>query len=437
MKSALPAVGALLASTMLLMLVQSCAEPKAEAPINILLITVDTLRTDHVGSYGGPVPTPAMDRLAAEGVLVDGACTPTPSTGPAHASLMSGLYVWNHGILLNAVPMDDPELPNLAEILQNAGFDTGAFVSSFNVDQRWGFGRGFKTFHFEPTQELMEKAFWSRGEATTTRTLDWIGGRDDRPFFAWIHYFDPHRPYQPPADFARPASETVDLAHKSVPPKARSMEHLEAMIRAYRGEVAYTDAQIGRLLDGLAEAGRLDDTLIVLTSDHGEGLGDHQLLEHGWNLYDELVTVPLLLRGPGLPQGLRLTGDAQLEDLMPTILSLAGVDKPSALDGVDLAPWLSGQSTDSPRDGVLGRRAAFPDEPALFFERRGHSKWIGELDHGGQVFHLRRDPKELTPRDVSTLPDALRQSLVDLRAAPKDRVLDEESRKALEALGYL
>ena len=415
------------------MVLQGCSQP----PPNLILISVDTLRADHVGAYGGPVPTPAMDLLASEGVLIEGACTPTPSTGPAHASMMSGLYVWNHGILLNAVSIEDPQLPNLAEVLQGAGFKNGAFVSSFNVDSRWGFGRGFEHFHFEPTRQMKQKAFWSRGEPTTTAALDWIRSNSNERFFAWLHYFDPHMPYDPPAGFERPESEVVSLEGKDVPPNVKNIQQLQRMIRAYRGEVAYTDAQIGRLIEGLQSLELFDRTIVVLTSDHGEGLGDHGHLGHGWNLHDELVAVPMILRGPGLPGGRRVRGAAQLEDLMPTILSLVDVESPGGLDGVDLLHWLRGEAAGSPRKAVFGRRADFPGVPALFFERRWPRKWIGEISGGGRAYHLGRDAGELDALEVAAAPDDLLRSVTDAAAEPKQRVLDEETRKALEALGYL
>jgi choline-sulfatase len=411
---------------------QACSKPVQ----NVVLITVDTLRADHVGVYGGPVPTPAMDRLAAEGVTVDGACTPTPSTGPAHVSLLTGLHPWNHGVLLNAVLFDDPALSNLTETLQVAGFETAAFVSSFNVDKRWGFGRGFKSFHFEPTQDMKEKKFWSRGEATTTAALDWLEEHSQERFFVWLHYFDPHLPYKPPEGYERPESEEIDLAGKGVPSPLRNFPQLKKFIRGYRGEVTYTDAQVGRLVDGLRRLGVVDKTAIVLTADHGEGLGDHDHLGHGWNLHDELVTVPLILRAPGLPAGSRLRGGAQLEDLMPTILSLVDVAVPDGLDGIDLSGWLEGTDAVSPRAAVYGRRAAFPNEPALFFERRWPRKWIGETIGNGQAYRLDQDAGEHAAVEVPAAPDELLSRLADAVSA-RERVLDDETRKALEALGYL
>ena len=404
---------------------------------NVLLVSVDTLRADHVGPYGSELPTPTFDALAREGVVVEGACTPTPSTGPAHVSLMTGLHPWRHGVLLNAVAMDDREVPVLAEHLRDAGFATAGFVSSYNLDRRYGFARGFDAYGFEGTTQLGGKPdFWNVGGETTERALAWLDRRGPERFFLWVHYFDPHSPYDPPPGFERPIDEPIDIGGKTIPPDFSSMRKLVEKVRGYRGSVVYSDTQIGALIDRLEEMGQLDETLVVVTSDHGEGLGDHGRLGHGHQLDDELVVVPLLLRGAGLPTGRRLEGPAQLEDLMPTILSLVGAPAPQDVDGLDLSRWLRGEVSQSPRQAVVGRIAAFPDEPELFFSRRWPEKWIGALAGDGTVFRLDADARERSGREDAAVPESLR-SVAAGEWQAKGRVLDAESREALEALGYL
>ena len=228
----------------------------------------------------------------------------------------------------------------------------------------------------------------------------------------------------------------MDLAGKGVPKELKDFAELARYIRAYRGEVAYTDAQVGRLVEGLDRLGLADSTAIVLTADHGEGLGDHNHLGHGWNLHDELVSIPLILQAPGLSGGRRLEGPAQLEDLMPTILSLVDVAVPEGLDGIDLLPWLRGRAVDSPRDAVYGRRAAFPDVPVLFYERQWPSKWIGEAGGKGRTYALDRDKSEHEGVAVERAPQELLRQLATA-ARERERILDENTREALEALGYL
>jgi choline-sulfatase len=414
----------------------------ARPATRLVLITVDTLRADHVGVYGGPLPTPAMDGLAAEGARVTEAYTPTPSTAPAHASLFTGLHPWHHGVLDNAVPLEG--VPLLAEHVQRAGIPTAAFVSSYILHPRFGLGRGFDTYHFAPSQLYVWKgrptpAFWARGDETTDAVLAWIDAEPRERFFLWVHYFDPHDPYSPPPGYERPPDEPVSLEGKSLPPQVYSFAQLAGLNLAYRGEVAFADAQIGRLLEGLRSRGLLDDAAVILTADHGEGLGDHGRLAHGSNLFEEQVRVPLLVRAPGVPAGRVLEGLAQLEDLTPTALDLLGLPVPPGLDGRDLVPWLRGEAAASPRDAVLGRRKHRPPAPDLFYEQRDVEKWIGTRNGVGAVFDLASDPREAHPRAGEEPPAALASSLASpgTSLAGHPQLLDPEARHALQALGYL
>jgi hypothetical protein len=185
----------------------------------------------------------------------------------------------------------------------------------------------------------------------------------------------------------------VSLEGKTLPPGVAGEEELRALNRAYRGEVAYVDAQIHALVEGLRQADLLEGTAIVVTSDHGEGLGDHGHLEHGHNLFDELVRVPLIVRAPGIPAGRALRGDVQLEDLGPTLLSLLGLAAPPdvRLDGRDLLSWLRGEAPASPRAAVVGRRKPYANEADLFYARQWPEKWIGPLAAPGGRFALEAD----------------------------------------------
>jgi arylsulfatase A-like enzyme len=406
----------------------------------VVLVSVDTLRADHVGAYGGPVPTPALDALAREGALLADACTPTPSTGPAHASLLTGLHPWRHGVLDNAVALERG-VPRLATWLRGRGFATAAFVASYVLDARFGFAEGFDAYHFEPTEEYVWRGsrrgrFSAPADAVVGAAMRWITAHAGERFFVWIHLFDPHTPYRPPGEHALPRDAPVDLAGKRVPPGVRDARELADLVRAYRGEVRFVDAQIGRLVERLRMLALLDGTALVVTSDHGEGLGDHGLLEHGANLYDELVRVPLLVRGPGVAPGTRLAGPAQLEDLAPTLAAWAGAAPPAGLDGLDLGPWLAGRAARSPRAAVLGRRKGYADEPELFYARAFPEKWIGPRAGPGERFALDRDPRELAGRSGADPPGALRPVLAAGAPGAAPALADEE-RDALEALGYL
>lgn len=419
----------------------ACREPipDPQALEGLLLVTVDTLRADHLGPYGGPDPTPAFAALAAEGVLVEAAYSPTPSTGPAHASLFTGLHPWHHGVLENAAPVPE-ELVPLAARLGAAGFRTAGFVSSFILDQRFGFDRGFETYWFEPTETKLwrgkrRRRFFARATATTDAALAWLDEQRGQRFFLWVHYFDPHQPYAPPEGFELAPGVPVDLEGRR-PPPAVGRARLGELIRAYRGEVRYTDAELGRLLDALREDGRLDRIALVVTADHGEAFGDHGQLGHGVSLYEELVRVPLLVRGPGIPAGRRLHGPVQLEDLMPTLLEWLGQPVPPDLDGVSLLGWLRGQGAAPPRHTVLGRRRLYPGEPDLFFARSGEVKWIGHAEDFDR-YDLSLDPRELAALRGSEPPGALREPMRASRGQGATQLqLEPEVREALEALGY-
>jgi choline-sulfatase len=429
--------------------VASGAESADSAPgrvDGVVLVTIDTLRADHVGAYGGAAATPALDRLASEGVLLEQATTPVPSTGPAHVSLMTGLYPWRHGALANAVPLD-PGLVTLAPLLSEQGFRTGAFVSSYIVHSRFGFNRGFGTYHFEPTEGFHWRGrrrdrFWSRGEATVAAASRWLGSNTTDRFFLWVHLFDPHTPYLPPPGFALSTKEPVDLGAKRLPSGVKNMKQLAQLNRQYRGEVSYADAQVGRLVAELARLELADRTAVIVTSDHGEGLGDHGLLEHGQNVFDELVRVPLIVRAAGLPAGRRLSGPAQLEDLMPTILALVDVRYEvgaAELDGFDLSPWLRGTTDTSPRSWAVGRRRPYPGRPDLFFARRWPQKWMGSSPGDGEAYALDSDPGELAGRTGKVAPNALEAALqrAGSKAGSTTPDPDPEVRRALEALGYI
>ncbi len=278
---------------------------------NLLLITLDTTRADHLGSYGYRLgATPRLDRLGKEGVVVEAALAVTPLTLPSHCSLMTGLYPPRHGVRDNA----DFRLPDaettLAELLLRAGYRTEAVVGSIVLSGALGISQGFQGYD-EPKpaeavagkeiafQEILER----RAGEVTDRALARLAAVGDDPFFLWVHYFDPHSSYDPPEPFRTRFSS-----------------------RLYDGEIAYVDQQIGRLLDRLSAQNKLDSTLVVVTADHGESLGEHGEATHGVFIYDATMRVPLLLRWPTqLHAGTRYKPVVSGVDLAPTLLDLFGL----------------------------------------------------------------------------------------------------------------
>ena len=292
---------------------------------SLLLVTIDTLRADRLGSYGyEAAETPHLDRLARGGVRFDQVATTAPLTLPAHASIFTGRYPHRHGVRDNLNFPLSGETPTLAEVLRAAGFATGGFYGASVLDLRTGIGQGFETYlgpagsgSVTPAQASLQVE--RRGEAVVADALPWIEAQPGR-FFAWVHLFDPHAPYSPPAPF---------------------LERYAG--RGYDGEVAYADHVVGLLMAGLEALGRAADTIVVVAADHGEGLGDHGEQFHSALIYDSTVRVPLILWAPErLPAGRVVGGQASLVDLLPTTLALLGVEDPQVdrRDGVDLRPLI-------------------------------------------------------------------------------------------------
>jgi arylsulfatase A-like enzyme/tetratricopeptide (TPR) repeat protein len=290
-------------------------------PPNLLLITVDTLRADHVGAYGGAAPTPALDGLARRGARFARAQAAVPITGPSHATLLTGLYPPSHGVRDNVRFALDARHPTLASILKERGFRTGAVIGAYPLASGFGFGQGFETFD-ERLRETPAGAQGAErgGDAVAEAALAFLAADDPRPFFLWAHFYDPHTPYDPPSPYRESYAG-----------------------RLYAGEVAYADAQLGRLLDALRASGREPRTVVAAAADHGEGLGAHGEATHAVLVYESTLHVPFLLAGPGVPAGTVVADQVGLVDVLPTVLRLLGVAPPPGLPGRDLAPALRGE----------------------------------------------------------------------------------------------
>jgi arylsulfatase A-like enzyme/Tfp pilus assembly protein PilF len=312
------------------------------SPPNVLLITMDTVRADHLGAYGNTAAaTPALDRLAREGVRFADATTQAPLTGPAHAAILTGQYPARIGIRDNATSPIPAGTPTIAELFKARGYRTGGFVGAFILGPEYGFNRGFDTFdasfaHYTAGMKLQSRR---KGGEVTDSALKWLGASGP-PFFAWVHLYDAHAPYDPPAPF-------------------------RARFRGspYDGDIAYVDSCIARLVGALEAAGQLDRTLVVVIADHGEGLGDHGEAEHGLFLYDSVLHVPWIMRLPrnGVSSTSNpsiLTGasgfagsvikrQVRTIDVMPTIAALAGLTTPK-VDGENVAPLFGGGAPSDP-----------------------------------------------------------------------------------------
>ncbi len=400
----------------------------ARGPANVLVITLDTLRADHVGSYGyAAAQTPVLDALAARGARFASATTTTPLTLSAHTSLFTGTWPTTHGVRDNTGFYVDDSVTTLAEVLKGRGYRTGGFVGAFVLDARWGIAQGFD--HYFDEFDLSEDvgpgldAIQRRGSEVVDAATSWLGQSAAAPFFAWVHLYDPHTPYDAPAEFASQFPATRD--------------------GAYDAEIAYADAQVGRLLSTLQAGGRLENTLVVVMADHGEQLGEHREQSHGFFIYDASVQIPLIMAGPGIAA--RVVPDqVRIVDVMPTVLDLLGVEVPAPVQGASLRPALNGQ-----RQELLAFSESWYPRfhygwSELQAVRDGRYKFI--LAPRRELYDLTADPKELTNLAASdtaradTLERALRALVAKTStagAAKGPQPVDAAAEQRLRALGYV
>ena len=394
------------------------ARPGSTAPSSVLIVTIDTLRADRVGVYGSKdVETPNIDRLAREGAWAPQATVHVPMTRPSHVSLFTGRYPDEHGVRDNISPPLAANVPLLPERFQRAGFATGAFIASAVLDRQSGLARGFDVYsdRFEPGADRKP------GDVVAAEATGWLAGK--QRFFAWVHLYDVHAPYVPPEPYASKYAG-----------------------RPYDGTVAWSDEVVGRLIKALRDAGTLDRTLVIVTSDHGEALGEHGEDVHGYFVYEATLRVPLVIRGPGIAPGTRLGGAARTIDLFPTIVEMMGLGGESAASGRSLAPALKG--------GAANDQPSFAESlvPLLHYGwsdlravRDGRWKYI--LAPKPELYDLENDPGELKNLvDVDPAKaSAMRASLETRLRAEKTAVrtdtaaagIPPEQLERLGALGYI
>jgi arylsulfatase A-like enzyme/Flp pilus assembly protein TadD len=294
-----------------------------------VVVTIDTLRADRVGAYGNAtVATPNIDRIAQQGAMALHASVPVPLTRPSHVSLFTGLYPSEHSIRDNVSPPLGKGVPVLAEILKQQGFRTAAFVSSIVLSKQSGLARGFDVysdkFDIGEDDARFLNTIQKRGDQTAAEAIAWLRESGSERRFAWVHLYDPHDPYEPPEPYASRYAG-----------------------RPYDGEVAWSDELVGRLDTALGEAGLRDDALLIVTSDHGEGLDEHGEAVHGFFVYETTLRVPLVARGPGITPGTTLNVVARTIDLFPTVMDLLGLSAamPSS-SGRSLAAAMRGATLD-------------------------------------------------------------------------------------------
>jgi len=452
----------LLPGPILLILILACGpgpeELRARDPRpNVVIISMDTTRADHLSAYGYERDTsPWLRALADQGMRFEVAYSPSATTGPSHASLFTGLTPIAHGVAKNGWPLEG-DFETLAETLGAAGYETAAVISSYVLSDRFGFAQGFDHFDADFSQadvlsgdrvwegETVSGKFNGRADDTTRRALACLDQRPhpERPFLLFVHYFDPHTPYRVPDGYEPPFR-----------PGPREALKLNRTIFLYDTLIAFTDQEIGRLLTALEARGLEGDTLVIVTGDHGEGLMSHGHMFHGVHIYEEGVRVPLIVRWPGhVPAGIVAEAPATLTDLAPSVLDLANVSSAKPFQGQSIAPLLlGGDELDSERAVHLYRRRYAGGEVAegvyaegeKFGLRRGRWKLIeGPEEETLELFDLESDPEErenLVDREAERVKQ-MREEIAAWRKAhtreEKDvRLPTPEERARLEALGY-
>jgi arylsulfatase A-like enzyme len=401
------------------------------AGFDVLLVTLDTVRADHLGCYGDAgAATPVIDALASHGLRFDQALATTPITLPSHSSIMTGLYAPGHGVRDNGYYTLGDEADTLAEALREEGYATAAYVAAYVLAERYGLAQGFDRYDGAVVPSLPGEARTSYNErpadAVTDAALTWLeahlGQTDPRPYFLWVHYFDPHWPYTPPPPFASRFAG-----------------------RPYDGEIAFVDTQIGRLVDFLERQGRLDRTLVVVTADHGEGLDEHGEATHTLFVYDATMRVPWILSCPALFDEELVVADrvVSIVDVMPTVLDLLGVERGGITDGINplAAPPGEDRAVYVETIATLLRHGYAP----LHGLRRLEDKYIHAPRP--EYYDIAADPGETAnffeqrPGMARALSDQLAAMMASweradaalLRALP----LDAEQAERLAALGYI
>ncbi len=396
--------------------------------MNVLVITLDTVRADRIGAYGYErADTPAIDGLFRNGVLFAGCYTPVPLTLPAHSSIFTGRTPLGHKVRDNGTFFLGLDEVTLAEEMKGAGYETYAVVASFVLMAKFGLNQGFTTYDDSLNAAELLRTFHSEipADLVYAKFRRWFSKRGEGKFFAWVHFYDPHAPYEPPESFRRGRDGLSGL---------------------YDGEIAYADLHVGRIIQDLEADGILDETLVVIVGDHGEAFGEHREFGHSVFCYDENLRVPLIFSNPRVfPGGTVIDGRVSLIDVMPTLLELSGMKIPPSVQGESLAGLLAGKRAQDGRpvyvESMYGKEA-FGWAP-LAGIIAGRHKFLSLPQ--AELYDLAADPGEQVnlfasePAVARDLDAKLKGLVLRLSASGESsrRKMTSEDRKRLESLGYI
>ncbi len=395
---------------------------------NVLLITLDTTRADRLGCYGSKsVRTPRLDALAARGVRFAHATAQVPLTLPSHACIMAGSYPPVHKLRDMGGFILEKSHPTIASITQAAGFSSAAFVGSRVLSRRFGLSNGFATYDDDMSGQTEESKLPGvfperRAAVVTDRALDWLKQHGHEKFFLWVHYYDPHAPYDPPEPYKHTYSRDP-----------------------YSGEIAYTDEQVGRLLDGLDQQGLSSRSLILVIGDHGESLGEHGEMTHGVFLYESTLRVPFILAGPDVPAGKVIEDQVRSIDVMPSVLAFLGLSAGPEAQGVSLWPLV--QQGHHVHSNYAYCETLYPRTYMGWSELRAMraEAWKLIVAPHPELYDLQHDPNETTnliARDPAEA-DQLQKKIWEVSGleSKEEKVvsmpMDPQTRQELESLGYV
>ncbi len=402
------------------------ASRKTPSDVNLLVVTLDTTRADRLGAYGfNRGTTPHLDALAEDAVVFEHATSAVPLTFPSHTTIFTGEYPTRHGIRDNGGFFLDPSATTMAEVLKGAGYQTGAFIGAWVLESRWGLSQGFDKysdqFDLSKYKVISLGTVQKKGEEVVNDALAWLDTVKTKKFFGWVHLYDAHTPYEPPEPFASRFPN-----------------------QPYLGEIAYADAQVGRLLDWLKANGLDRNTVVVITGDHGESLGEHGEATHAYFVYDSTMHVPLIVKTPWNDKG-RNKSMVSLADIFPTVLDLIGLPPVKGpIDGTSLALGIVNPS--APVGGTAYAETYFPRYhfgwQHLRSLRSNEYTYVDAPEP--ELYDRRTDPGETSNiyKAFSARAEDLRLKLeaiarVDQGKAPERKSLDPDTLQRLAALGYV
>ncbi|RJP21925.1 MAG: hypothetical protein C4520_09000 [Candidatus Abyssobacteria bacterium SURF_5] len=452
---------------------QAYLDTVKERRVNVVFITIDTIRQDRVSAYRkGAVKTPNLDAFFARGVGFTNANTCVPITLPSHVSILTGFYPTFHGVRDNGLYALRKTGITVTEALRERGYSTAAFVSSFVLNKKFGLDKGFDVYDDDLSDSFLRQIEWNlsgniypgtyngyerRADEVTAAASEWLDQNRQTPFFLWVHYYDPHAPYYA-------YNSDLSSIEKKTPPDEQRDASMESVLReskdCYDTEVVFTDSWVGRLLDKIEALDLSESTFVVIVGDHGESLGEHEYyFEHGARLFDNILKVPLMLRLPYEgPNGIAIDSLVRTIDIVPTVYHLLGIRPSDAVHGKSLIPLIFRLSDDAPSESyaetLLPPRVGEHELRAFTTDR--YKFIFAPAVNGYALYDLRNDPDET--RNVLELarenPEAYKKQyqpvLLELKKRLEDVIRstgsgvpsiieapDEETKKALKALGYM